>query len=279
MMSQAGTITSSTSVPATAAGPRYAGLLVALRRARPILLPIVTTIILLAVWEAGVRLYDVTPVILPPPSSIAASLIRNFPLLMHHAAQTTEEAALGFGLAVVTGFLCGFGLAYSPLFREATYPHMVFFQLIPKVALAPLFIMWLGVGSDSRLAFTVFIAFFPILVATASGLSGVEERYLRFCRAITASKWQTFTHVRLPFALPQIFAGLKIGVTMSFIGIIVGEFITSQSGLGYLILFASTRAETATIFASIFILCIVGMLFYAVVSIVERLILQRYSSR
>ena len=268
----------SASLPITTSD-RGAAWAAALFRLRPIVLPFVTTIVLLAAWEIGVRVYDVSPVILPPPSSIAASLVRNFPLLMHHAAQTTGEAAFGFSLAVAAGFGCGFGLAYSPLFREATYPHMVFFQLIPKVALAPLFIMWLGVGSESRLAFTVFIAFFPILVATASGLTNIEERYLRFCRAITASKWQTFVHVRLPFALPQIFAGLKIGVTMSFIGIIVGEFITSQSGLGYLILFASTRAETATIFASIFILCVIGMLFYAVVSVFEILILRRYSSR
>lgn len=251
----------------------------ALRQIRPVILPVLTTVVLLAVWEAGVRIYDVSPLIVPPPSSIAASLVRNFPLLMHHAAQTTAEAAFGLILAVVAGFTCGFGLAYSPLFREATYPHMVFFQLIPKVALAPLFIMWLGVGSESRLAFTVFIAFFPILVATATGLTSIEERYLRYCRAITATKWQSFVHVRLPFALPQIFAGLKIGVTMSFIGIIVGEFITSQSGLGYLILFASTRAETSTIFASIFILCVIGMLFYGVVTLIEILIFRRYGSR
>jgi NitT/TauT family transport system permease protein len=249
------------------------------RQMRPIILPILTTIILLVLWEVGVRACDVSSVVLPPPSSIVASLIRNFPLLMHHAAQTTGEAAMGLGLAIVAGVAFGFALAYSPLFREATYPQMVFFQLVPKVALAPLFIMWLGVGAESRLAFTVFIAFFPILVATASGLTNVEERYLRFCRAITASKWQSFLHVRLPFALPQIFAGLKIGVTMSFIGIIVGEFITSQSGLGYLILFASTRAETATIFASIFVLCAIGMAFYAAVSVVEGMVLRRYSTR
>lgn len=277
MNARTGTMTTA-SLPVTTSD-RSAPWAATLRRLRPIVLPMVTTIVLLVVWEIGVRAYDVSPVVLPPPSSIAASLVRNFPLLMHHAGQTTREAALGLALAIVTGFGCGFGLAYSPLFREATYPHMVFFQLTPKVALAPLFIMWLGVGAESRLAFTVFIAFFPILVATASGLTNIEERYLRFCRAITASKWQTFMHVRLPFALPQIFAGLKIGVTMSFIGIIVGEFITSQSGLGYLILFASTRAETATIFASIFILCVIGMLFYAVVSVLEILILRRYSSR
>jgi NitT/TauT family transport system permease protein len=250
-----------------------------LRRIRPVALPILTTVILLGLWELLVRAYGISPVVLPPPSSIAASLIRNFPLLMHHAAQTSAEAAMGLGLAVIFGFAFGFALAYSALFREATYPHMVFFQLVPKVALAPLFIVWLGVGAESRLAFTVFIAFFPVLVATASGLNNVEERYLRFCRAITASKWQSFLYVRLPFALPQIFAGLKIGVTMSFIGIIVGEFITSQSGLGYLILFASTRAETSTIFAAIFILCVIGMAFYGVVTLAEILILRRYGSR
>lgn len=250
-----------------------------LRQARSIILPIVTTIVLLSVWEVGVRALNVSPVVLPSPSNIAENLVRNFGLLMHHAAQTTGDAALGLSLAIIAGFGCGFALAYSPLFKEATYPHMVFFQLIPKVALAPLFIMWLGVGAEARLAFTVFIAFFPILVATASGLANVEERYLRFSKAITATKWQTFLHVRLPFALPQIFAGFKIGVTMSFIGIIVGEFITSQAGLGYLILFASTRAATATIFAAILVLCVIGMIFYAAVAVVEKLVLRRYGSR
>jgi NitT/TauT family transport system permease protein len=249
------------------------------RQARVVVLPIITTIIILAIWEAGVRLFHVSPVVLPAPSLIGANLVSNFGLLMHHAAQTTSEAAIGLCLAVSIGFCCGFALAYSPMFREATYPHMVFFQLTPKVALAPLFIMWLGVGAESRLAFTVFIAFFPILVSTAAGLTNVDESYIRFSKAITASTWQTFLHIRLPFALPHIFAGFKIGVTMSFIGIIVGEFITSQAGLGYLILFASTRAATATIFASILVLGVIGMLFYALVVLVEKLVLRRYGSR
>lgn len=276
MKPSSGTITS----PATG-GSRYdlQLLKVLFRHMRVVVLPIITTIIILAIWEAGVRLFHVSPVVLPAPSVIAENLVRNFGLLMYHAGQTTSEAAIGLCLAIGIGFCGGFALAYSPMFREATYPHMVFFQLTPKVALAPLFIMWLGVGAESRLAFTVFIAFFPILVSTAAGLTNVDESYIRFSKAITASTWQTFLHIRLPFALPHIFAGFKIGVTMSFIGIIVGEFITSQAGLGYLILFASTRAATATIFASILVLGIIGMLFYAMVAVIEKLVLLRYGSR
>ena len=247
--------------------------------AMPVILPILTTIVILGGWEAAVRALAVSPVVLPAPSAIFQSMVDNFPLLVHHAVQTTSEAAMGLALAIVFGVSVGMALAYSPIFRAAIYPHMVFFQLVPKVALAPLFIMWLGIGSESRLAFCVFIAFFPILVSTASGLASVEHRYIRFCRALTASEWQTFVHVRLPFALPYIFSGMKIGVTMSFIGIIVGEFITSQAGLGYLILFASTRAETTVIFAAVFMLCVVGLSFYGILAWCEKIMLRRYGAQ
>lgn len=248
-------------------------------RARTIILPLITTALLLAIWEAAVRLFDVSPVTLPAPSAIAANFVQNFRYLWPNALQTTKEAVLGLSIAIVLGILGGGAIAYSRLLREATYPHLVFFQLTPKVALAPLFIAWLGLGIEARLAFTVFIAFFPILIATSSGLSNVEERYIRFAYAITATRRQTFLRVRLPFALPQIFAGLKIGVTMAFIGIIVGEFITSQSGLGYLILFASTRADTATVFSSIFLLSMIGLSLFGIVSLIEKLIVGRFDAR
>lgn len=246
---------------------------------RPILLPLLTTTVLLGGWEAAVRILAVPAVTLPAPSAIFANLVRNFPLLMVNAWATASEAIAGLALAIVLGMAVGSLISYAKVFREAVYPHLVFFQLIPKVALAPLFIMWLGIGTEARLAFTIFIAFFPILIATASGLENVEQRYITFSKGITASKWQTFLHVRLPFALPQIFSGLKIGVTMAFIGIIVGEFITSQSGLGYLILYASTRADTTTIFSSILVLCAIGMLIYGLLMVVERIVLNRFDAR
>lgn len=248
-------------------------------RIRPVVLPLITTVILLTFWEAVVRGFGIAPVTLPAPTDIAQNFVRNFDFLWPNAVQTTKEAVLGLCIAIVLGVLGGGIIAYSRTLREATFPHLIFFQLTPKVALAPLFIAWLGLGMEARLAFTIFMSFFPILIATASGLSNVEARYVRFAYAITATKRQAFLYVRLPFALPQIFAGLKIGVTMAFIGMIVGEFITSQSGLGYLILFASTRADTTTIFSAIFLLCAIGLSIFGIVALVERMVSRRFDAR
>ena len=158
------------------------------------------------------------------------------------------------------------------IFALPFIPNLVFFQLIPKVALAPLFVIWLGIGIESRLTFTIFITFFPIAISTAVGLASIDPIYVRFCRGLTATDWQTFKHIRVPFALPAIFAGLKIGVTMAFIGVIVAEFITSQSGLGYLILFAMARTETAVVLGSIAFLCVIGIGVYGAVALLEVMI-------
>jgi len=243
-------------------------------RLRTIGLPVGTAVAVLGLWEAGVKVFGVAPIILPSPSSIGVTIVRIFPILMTNAVQTAWEAAVGLLLAALLGILVGVLMTYSKTFRQAIYPNMVFFQLIPKVALGPLFIMWLGIGSQSRLTFAVFIAFFPIALSTASGLVAVDRSYIRFCQSLTATNWQIFTNIRFPFALPSIFNGLKIGVTMSFIGVIVGEFITSQSGLGYLILFASARGETAVVFASITILCVIGLAYYGFVALLEIVLLR-----
>jgi NitT/TauT family transport system permease protein len=145
----------------------------------------------------------------------------------------------------------------------------VLFQLIPKVALAPLFIVWLGIGSQSRLAFALFISFFPIVISMATGLLEVDRDMLRLCRSLTATEWQIFTSVRFPAALPYLFSGMKIAMTMAMIGVIVGEFITAQAGLGYLIIFATSRAETGVIMAAIGLLCVIGLGLYGLVLLGE----------
>jgi NitT/TauT family transport system permease protein len=232
-------------------------------------LPIATAAAVLVLWEAAVRALKISPVILPAPSQVYFKVLAVFPLLFSNAVQTGGEAVLGLVLAAVVGLALGAGLAYSKYFRAAIYPNLVFFQLIPKVALAPLFVIWLGIGIESRLTFTIFITFFPIAISTAVGLASVDPIYIRFGRGLTASDWQIFTHVRVPFALPAIFGGLKIGVTMAFIGVIVGEFITSQSGLGYLILFAMARTETTVVVGAIAFLCIIGIAVYGAVALLE----------
>jgi NitT/TauT family transport system permease protein len=245
------------------------------RGLRVVLLPLAAVVVALGVWQVAVQAFAISPTILPAPSAVYRALVQTFPLLMDNAIQTGSEAILGLVLAAILGLGIGTALAFSEPLRTAMYPNMVFFQLIPKVALAPLFIVWLGIGTSSRLAFTVFITFFPIAISTQIGLMLVDPNYVRLCRGLTASEWQTFVHIRMPFAMPSIFTGLKVGVTMAFVGVIVGEFITSQAGLGYLILFAMARVETAVIFAAIVVLCVIGLAVYGVVALLERLV-QRF---
>lgn len=162
--------------------------------------------------------------------------------------------------------------------REALYPNLIFFQLIPKIALAPLFIIWLGVGSQSRIAFSIFIAFFPMVIATTAGFLSVDRGILRLCRSLTATEWQIFTSVRFPTALPHIFSGMKIAITLAIIGVIIGEFITAQAGLGYLIIFATARADTEVSMAAIVVLCICGLLLYGLVALAEMVANRFYSA-
>ena len=153
--------------------------------------------------------------------------------------------------------------------EQALFPHLVLFQIVPKIALAPLFVIWFGVGSESRLIFALFLSFFPIAAATAGGLARTKPEALRLCAALTASSWRTFISVRVPFAIPSIFAGLKMGMTMALIGTIVGEFVTGQQGLGYIIMFAAASADSALTFAALALLCVVGLAVYGAVVVAE----------
>jgi NitT/TauT family transport system permease protein len=234
-----------------------------------IVLPITLAIVVLVLWEVIVRVAKLPSVILPAPSEVFETFLRTYPLLLQHAVPTMLETVIGFILAVVLGVVLAVLLTYSPFWRAALYPNLVFFQLIPKVALAPLFIIWLGIGMESRLFFALFISFFPIVISMATGLAEVDTSLLRLCRSLTATEWQMFVNVRFPYSLPYLFSGMKIGITMAMIGVIVGEFITAQAGLGYLIVFATSRAETGVIIAAISVLCVLGLALYGLVVLGE----------
>jgi NitT/TauT family transport system permease protein len=236
---------------------------------RSIVLPLGLAFIVLAGWQLAVMIGHIAPVILPSPISIVRYIIERYDILLMHAIPTTVESAVGFILATLLGVALAIIITYSTLAREALYPNLVFFQLIPKIALAPLFIIWLGIGSQSRIAFSVFIAFFPVVIATTAGFMSVDRSMLRLCRALTASEWQIFTSVRFPSALPYIFSGMKIAITLAIIGVIIGEFITAQAGLGYLIIFATARADTEVSMAAIVVLCVCGLLLYGLVAFGE----------
>jgi NitT/TauT family transport system permease protein len=249
-----------------------------IRQARLLLLPIATAICIVVAWEAVVRLRSIPEVLLPAPSVIAARLIDTLPFLLKQAVPTTLETIAGFLISLVLGIFLAVLVSASRLAREALYPNIVFFKLIPKIALAPLFIVWLGIGSESRVTFSVFISFFPVVVATLAGLTSVDRDLLRLCKAVGATHSKIYTRVRFPVAVPHIFAGLKIAITFAMIGVIVGEFITAQAGLGYMILFAASQADMPLIFASIALLCVIGLALYGLVVAAEALALKRYGA-
>jgi NitT/TauT family transport system permease protein len=246
---------------------------------RPVILPTATAALVLAVWQGIVAAFHVPHVILPPPTEIAEALWRNLPVLLHHAVPTTLDAVTAFGVATVLGVVLAIAVAYSPLVRDTLYPNLVLFQLIPKIALAPLFVVWLGITSESRVTFAAFISFFPVVISAAVGFDSTEASTLRLCRSLTASDWQSFMMVRFPFALPAIFSGMKIAMTMAITGVIIGEFISAKAGLGYFILYASSRMETALIFAALFVLCMIGVALFGAVALAERYVRDHYGRR
>lgn len=245
---------------------------------RSILLPTGFAAAICIGWELFVDLYGVRPAILPAPSRVVTTMFAQWDILFENAIPTTLETLGGFALSVVFGTLLAVALVYSRVAREVLYPNIVLFQLIPKIAVAPLFILWLGIDWPSRLAISLFIAFFPIVISTATGLLSADPSLLRLCRSLGASEWQTFTRVRLPSALPFVFNGMKISMTLAIIGVIVGEFITSQQGLGYIILFAGSKLETALVMAALLMLCVVGLVLYGAVAALEWLVMRRYGA-
>ena len=259
--------------------PNGAAVAANLRQLRPVILPIATAAAVLGLWQVGCGLFHVPSVILPVPSEIAVELWRILPLLAQNAVPTTLDSLASFGLATALGVALAIAVTYSPLIRDTFYPNLVAFQLVPKVALAPLFVVWLGITSESRIAFSTFSCFFPVVISAVVGFAGTDKSTLRLCRSLTASDWQSFMLVRLPFALPAIFSGMKIASTMAVIGVIIGEFISAKAGLGYYILYASSRMDTPAIFAALFVLCMIGMALFGAVALAERQVRNHFGRR
>lgn len=249
------------------------------RRVRPIVLPIATLTAVLLLWQlAAVRLHIPT-VLLPTPSEIAREMWHALPLLIDQAVPTALDTLLAFAAAAVLGIGLAIVISYSRLLRDTLYPNLVFFQLVPKVALAPLFVIWLGYGSPARVAFAAFISFFPVVISAAVGFAGTDPAVLRLCRSLTASEWRSFLLVRFPFALPAIFSGFKVAMTMAVVGVIIGEFISSQAGLGHYILRAGSRLDTADVFAALGALSVLGLALYGAVALAELSVRRVYGRR
>jgi ABC-type nitrate/sulfonate/bicarbonate transport system permease component len=238
--------------------------------------PLLATAAILGIWEVAVRATDFDPIKLPAPSLIGRTAFDLFALLLAQAGPTFWAAVGGIAAAAALGIFLGTLLSYSKIVMEAIYPTIIFFQLIPKVALAPVFLLWFGKEIESTILFSVFIAFFPVLVATISGLASTDPTFERMGRSLMASRLQIFLRVKFSFALPFIFSGLRIGVTFGIIGVILGEFMTAERGLGYVIMFAASNFETALLLAAILFLLFVGIALFAILLAIEWLVMSVY---
>ena len=242
------------------------------------LIAILTAVGILLAWELVVRALDIPPLLLPAPSTIAAAFSGEHGyLILANTLPTVIQTITGFAAAALLGIAVASLITYSTIAREAVYPYLIAFQVVPKIALAPLFVLWLGIGFWSRFAFATFMSFFPIVIALATGLKDTQPDAVRMCAAFGGTKAQIFRYIRFPYATGYLFAGLKIGATMSIIGVVIGEFITADRGLGYLILWATSRSETPLVMASIVVLCVLGIGIYGVVLLAERLVGRAFS--
>jgi NitT/TauT family transport system permease protein len=247
---------------------------------RPYAYPAATLLGLLAIWEAGTRLAGISRFLLPPPSDIAVALVGQARLLAHMSAITATEFLLGFALSVVVGVPLGALLVYARPVELAVYPLLVASQTIPKAAIAPIFVVWLGAGITSKVLIAFTIAFFPIVIDTAIGLRSAPPEVIHVVRSMGASAFQVFWFVRFPNALPNIFGGLKVASTLAVVGAIVGEFVSAEKGLGYLVLVANGELNTTLVFASVVTLSLLGVAFYFVLELLERFVIRwRVSTR
>ena len=246
----------------TAATPIAAPAEAGFERLRPAVLPIAFAATLLLLWEMVVVISGYPKVILPAPSDIFAALVADFPEICRQAVPTVRDTLAGFALAALLGVAMAALLTFSRLLKQAIYPLIIVIQLVPKIAWTPLFIVWAGIGWQSRLTIATFIAFFPIFISMVAGLESTDGSLVRLCRALTASRWRIFRLVRLPASMPYLFAGLKIAITLAVIGVIVAEFISSSEGLGFFILKSAALLRTDLILAAIVVLCAVGLACY-----------------
>ena len=248
------------------------------RASSSLIYPIIATAVLFAVWELWTRFGNISPLLLPAPSRILATAVENFSTIMHMSYVTVYEFALGFLLAVVVGLPLGALIVYSKTTELSIYPLLVAFQTIPKAAIAPILIVWLGTGITSKIFIAFAISFFPIVVDTIIGLRSSQPETIYLIRSMGATPFQVFRYVRFPNALPSIFGGLKVASTLAVIGAIVGEFVSSDKGLGYLVLVANGNLDTRLVFACVLVLTLLGLVFFFLIEALERVFVRWHVS-
>jgi NitT/TauT family transport system permease protein len=224
----------------------------------------------LAIWEIWVRLAGIPAYFLPTPSAIFMEIVQDPLWYARHSAYTVGACLLGFLMALVVGILAAIGIVYSKVLENTLYTFLVSLNSIPKIALAPLFIIWMGTNLSSKVAISMLIALFAIVIDTVLGLRSVDPDVLDMTKSMRASPLQVLLKIRFPAALPAMFAGMKVAISLALVGAIAGEFVASNVGLGYVILTAQGMMQTTRVFAAIILLGVLGTALFYLISLIER---------
>lgn len=231
---------------------------------------LIAAVIILLVWQVAVPVLHLSEFVLPTPLSILGRFVRDRDMLASNALVTTIEVLGGFVSALLIGIPLALAIFYSKPFERAVYPLLVALQTVPKIALAPLLVMYLGYDWAPKIGLAFLISFFPIVISTVVGLQSLDKSLVNMVRSMGASERQIFFKVRLPAALPSLFGGLKVAISLAVIGAVIGEYIASERGLGHMQLQANAQFDTSLNFATVVAISLLGVLLYFVIELIEK---------
>lgn len=221
-------------------------------------------------WSLVVTLFDPPAFLLPDPTSVATQLTDHPNLYFDATVATTQKIIVGGGLGIILGFIAGTAIGLVPLLRTILLPYLIALRVLPKIAVAPVLLIYFGLGYQTAIIYVILVAFFPMTITTAAGYQRLPTRHHDLARSVAAGPLTTFLRVRLPYALIDVFAGLKQTVALAVVGAIIAEWVVSTSGLGYLILIAAESVQTASVLAALIVLFALGFSLYGSVALLQR---------
>jgi ABC-type nitrate/sulfonate/bicarbonate transport system permease component len=225
---------------------------------------------LLAVWQFAVKFFAIPVYLLPSPADIGRSLMSDYPIYAKHALATIFEIVVGFSTGVTTGVLLALAMSRSPTLANALYVPILATQATPTIAIAPILIIWFGVGLAPKIIVITIFSFFPVLVSTLAGLQATSNQMIMLMRSVSATNWQIYRYIRIPMALPHFFSGIRLAAAASVIGAVVVEWVSSVEGLGYLLILHQSRLNTDKAFATLAILVVLSITIFVITAIIER---------
>jgi NitT/TauT family transport system permease protein len=241
--------------------------------------PIIFLVFLVALWDVAIRLFNIPPYQVPKPVDVVVTLWQEWPMLLSQAWPTTMATIWGFLLSAAFGIPVAMMIAGSRTVESYVYPLLVFSQSIPKIAIAPLFVVWFGFGVFPKVLSAFLLGFFPVVVSAVQGFKSVEPDMLDLARAMEANRLQIFRMVSFPHALPAIFAGLKVSITLAVVGAVVGEFVGSNSGIGFVLQRSIGNFELPTMFAALVVLALIGVILFWILDVLERVMIPWHASQ